>query len=69
MLFPDGPVTSAPRVRLSDLDPVVLDAMPWLEAALSPEWLLEDFVAAVHDHEGVLISDSDGTPIGMAVVF
>jgi len=43
--------------------------MPWLDAALSPEWLLQDLVAAVHDHEGVLISDSDGTAIGMAVVF
>jgi GNAT superfamily N-acetyltransferase len=43
--------------------------MPWLEAALSPEWLLEDLVAAVHDHEGVLISDADGVRIGMAVIF
>lgn len=43
--------------------------MPWLEAALAPEWLPEDLVAAVREHEDILISDADGAPIGMAVVF
>jgi hypothetical protein len=65
---PAEALSSGPRVRLSRLDPATLDAMPWLEAALSPEWMLEDLVAVVREHEGVLISDADGTPIGMAVV-
>jgi GNAT superfamily N-acetyltransferase len=43
--------------------------MPWLEAALAPEWLLEDLLAALKDHEGILISDAGGAPIGMAAVF
>ena len=62
-------LANSPRVRLSALDPGALDAMPWLDAALSPEWLRDDLVAAVRDHEGVLICDADGAPIGMAVVF
>jgi len=62
-------LTSSPRVRLSALDLDALDAMPWLDAALSPEWLRDDLVAAIRDHEGVLIADADGAPIGMAVVF
>lgn len=57
------------RIRLSALDPAALEAMPWLEAALSPEWLLEDLVTAAREHDGALISDADGAPIGMAIVF
>jgi ribosomal protein S18 acetylase RimI-like enzyme len=60
---------NSPRIRLSAVDPGALDAMPWLDAALSPEWLRDDLVDAVRDHEGVLIAEVDGTPIGMAVVF
>jgi len=60
-------LTSSPRVRLSALDLDALDAMPWLDAALSPEWLRDDLVAAIRDHEGVLIADADGAPIGMAM--
>ena len=62
-------LSNSPRIRLSALDPGALDAMPWLDAALSPEWLRDDLVEAMRDHEGVLISDEEGAPIGMAVVF
>jgi len=68
-VFKAAETVATGRVRLSGLDPAALEAMPWLEAALSPEWILEDLVAAVREHEGVLISDADGTPIGMAAVF
>ena len=65
------PVEALPvgRIRLSALEPSALDEMPWLEAALSPEWILEDLVAAVRDREGILISDAAGIPVGMAAVF
>jgi len=62
-------VAGVPRIRLSALDPVALDTMPWLEAALSTEYQLDDLIDAVRDHEGVLICDADNTPIGMAVIF
>ena len=62
-------LSNSARVRLSALDPGALDAMPWLDAALSPEWLRDDLVAAVREHEGVLIADADGASIGIAVVF
>jgi GNAT superfamily N-acetyltransferase len=59
----------AVRIRLTALDPSALDAMPWLEAALSPEYQLEDLTTAISQHDGVLISDADGAPIGAAAVF
>ena len=42
--------------------------MPWLEAALAPEWTPADLEAVVGAGRGVLISDSDGAGIGVAVV-
>jgi GNAT superfamily N-acetyltransferase len=69
-VFKAGEIVATGRIRLSTLDPTALDAMPWLEAALSPEWLLEDLATAVREHEGVLISDAEGlASIGMAAVF
>ena len=45
-----------------------LASMPWLAAALAPEWSLSDLEAAVTGGSGVLISDSQGAAIGAAVV-
>ena len=68
-LFKPAETLHMGRIRLSPLGPAALDEMPWLEAALSPEWILEDLVTSVREHEGVLITDADGNPIGMAAVF
>lgn len=68
-VFKPAETVAMGRVRLSALDPGALESMPWLEAALSPEWLLEDLATAVREHEGALVSDTDGAPLGMAVVF
>ncbi len=59
---------SAGRVRLSLLPPDAPAEMPWLDGALSPEWDLDDFEAARRESLGVLISDEDGTPMGLALV-
>ena len=42
--------------------------MPWLGAALAPEWTLADLEAAVADGNGVLISDAEGAVTGAAIV-
>jgi hypothetical protein len=42
--------------------------MPWLEAALAPDWTVDDLQHALLTQEGVLISDALGTPVGIAVV-
>jgi len=63
-----GPVVSG-RVVLSPVTPEALAGMSgWLLGALGPEWTLPDLEAAVFQHEGVLISDAEGAPIGLAVV-
>jgi GNAT superfamily N-acetyltransferase len=56
------------RVRLSPLTDAAVGDMPWLEAALSPEWGLEDFEAAREESCGLLVSDEDGTAMGLALV-
>lgn len=58
-----------PRLRLSVLTSEALAGMSgWLEAALAPEWTLPDLEASVAGGNGVLISDTDGTATGAAVV-
>jgi len=42
--------------------------MPWLETVLAPEWKLADLESAMAATEGLLISDSDGAKIGVALV-
>ena len=42
--------------------------MPWLEAALAPEWTLDDFAQALAESEGVLICDLEASPMGLALV-
>jgi GNAT superfamily N-acetyltransferase len=56
------------RTVLSALHPESLAAMPWLEAALAPEWASADLETAVAAENGVLIGDTAGDPIGVAVV-
>jgi hypothetical protein len=64
----EKPVASG-RVRLSGLTPEALTQMgAWLPASLAPEWTLADLEAALESATGVLISDAEETPIGMAVV-
>jgi GNAT superfamily N-acetyltransferase len=66
---PADSISDGARIRLSKLDPAVLDTMPWLDAALAPEWTREDLIAAIRDHDGVLVVDMESRPIGVAVVF
>lgn len=58
----------AGRVRLSPLTAADVAAMPWLEGALAPEWSLDDFEAARATSQGILVSDADGLPMGLALV-
>jgi hypothetical protein len=67
--MPAGSISTGARIRLSSLDPAVLESMPWLDAALAPEWTCEDLIAALREHDGVLIADVESRPIGIAVVF
>jgi GNAT superfamily N-acetyltransferase len=60
---------AAGRVRLSALTPEALARMAgWLPASLAPEWTLTDLESALEAATGVLISDADETPIGLALV-
>ena len=67
-LFEPNETITSGRVRLSALTDEALAGMPWLEAALAPEWTLGDFEAARGTSEAVLISDEDGHAIGLALV-
>jgi GNAT superfamily N-acetyltransferase len=67
-LFGTGESVPTGRVALSRLDGFDPDEMPWLEAALAPEWSLDDFHAAGVGSELVLISDAEGAPIGVALL-
>jgi GNAT superfamily N-acetyltransferase len=68
MLFPDDHPIVTGRIALSPLTDEAVADMPWLEAALAPEWTLDDFEVARVTSESVLISDLEGTPIGLALV-
>lgn len=63
----DRPLASG-RIVLSGLTSALLPAMTWLDGALAPEWTLADLETAVAAGNGVLISDSEGAAIGVAVV-
>jgi hypothetical protein len=67
-LFETNEVVPCQRLRLSALDPGLIETMPWLDAALAPDWTVDELSAALGRHEGVLISDADAAPIGVAVV-
>ena len=67
-LFPDAQPIVTGRIALSPLNDEALSGMPWLEAALAPEWSLEAFEVARVNSEGLLISDLEGTPEGLALV-
>ena len=66
-LTPGEPVTAS-RVRLSPLTDDAVATMPWLEAALAPEWSLDDFEASRVQSEALLISDADGLAMGLALL-
>ena len=63
----DQPLASG-RIALAGLTTDLLPAMTWLEGALAPEWTRADLETAVANGNGVLISDSEGVAIGVAVV-
>ena len=67
-LFEADETALAGRIALSRLDSVDAGEMPWLEAALLPEWSLSDLEAAMNASEAVLVSDAEGVPIGVALV-
>jgi GNAT superfamily N-acetyltransferase len=56
------------RTALSQLEPGDAQDMPWLNAALAPEWSIKDLEVAKTLSEAVLISDREGVPIGLALV-
>src|SRR5688572_6475689 len=58
LLFEAGEIVSSGRLRLSCLDVTALESMPWLGAALAPEWAAADLEPHVESGRGVLISDS-----------
>jgi len=66
-LFQSGESVTAGRVALSR-PALEAEAFPWLEAALAPEWSLAEFTAAANLSEAVLISDTEGAAIGLALV-
>jgi GNAT superfamily N-acetyltransferase len=66
LLF-DEPLVSG-RIVLSNLTSGTLATMPWIEAALAPEWTLADLEAVVGDGKGILLSDVEGVAIGVAVL-
>jgi hypothetical protein len=68
-IVPAASISISARIRLSSLDPAALESMAWLDAALAPEWTREDLIAALLEHDGVLIADVESRPIGIAVVF
>ena len=63
----DQPLASG-RIALAGLTTGLLPAMTWLDGALAPEWTRADLETAVTAGNGVLISDSGGAAIGVAVV-
>ena len=67
-IFKPNESISSVRLRLSVLDSAVIDSLPWLDAALAPDWMLGDLRQALQYHPGVLISEPDGNPVGLAVV-
>jgi hypothetical protein len=67
-LFSVGEAVESGRIRLSQAKPEDLTTMAgWLEGALAPDWRPADLEAMVKAGNGVLISDSAGDAIGMAV--
>jgi hypothetical protein len=59
---------SSGRLHLSAAGPAALDAMSWLGSALAPEWSEADLLPHIESGCGVLISDSENAPVGLAVV-
>jgi GNAT superfamily N-acetyltransferase len=67
-IFDVNEAVSSTRLRLSRLDATQIEPMTWLEAALSPDWSLDDLRRAVEAGDGVLIADVvTGESIGVAV--
>jgi GNAT superfamily N-acetyltransferase len=67
-LFKPEELVPAGRTVLSRLAPADVGDMPWLAATLAPEWSVEDFQTAEALCKGILISDNEGAPIGLALV-
>lgn len=67
-IFKPNETISSVRLCLSALDSAVVDSLPWLEAALAPDWTPGELQHALETHRGVLISDPEGNPVGLAVV-
>jgi hypothetical protein len=66
--FEPGEVVSSARLRLSKADPQAPAQMPWLGAALAPEWTNADLKPHLDAARGVLIAGADGAPLGLAVI-
>jgi hypothetical protein len=66
---PSETIVVTPRVRLSHLTPEAIAAMPWLDAALAPDWQIEALIEAVEAGKGVLVSDGSDLPMGAAIVY
>jgi hypothetical protein len=71
LLFEPGEVVESKRLRLSHLTIEALESMEsWLPTyALDPDWSLDDLRRVTARGQGILISDADDEPIGVAVAF
>jgi GNAT superfamily N-acetyltransferase len=67
-LFRTGETAETERVVLSAARSPDIQEMPWLAAALAPEWEIADLLAHVEADEGVAIAKPSGGLIGVAVV-
>jgi RimJ/RimL family protein N-acetyltransferase len=69
VLFEPEEVVASERLRFRALTLGSLDAMSaWLASALVPEWTLEDLESAAGSSTGVLISDAEDAPAGLALL-
>jgi hypothetical protein len=66
-LFRTGEAVKTQRLVLSAARSPDIQEMPWLVAALAPEWEIDDLLAHVEADEGVAIAKPSGDLIGIAV--
>ena len=67
-LFASGSIVASGRIRLSALDLDAVAGMPWLDAALAPDWRIDEMESGVAAGNGALITDGQGLALGAAIV-
>ena len=66
-LFQPGEIVADGPVRLQAAALEDLAALPWLTAALAPDWTVNDLTRAVEAGRGVAVRDAEGVLIGLMV--